>query len=262
MVAITAALVGSITPQAVQVSMSGLSSGDDYEVVGVWSGGTWPVRGGVGTSNGSLLVLNDLAAPINIPVTYRVTSGVDVVDSAPVTVPFARRYALTSLDGRTVVTMRLRTNGLPRTPGLRPVMFDIPGRSDPVVVTDVPTTYSGEFEARTDAAGSAAMRDLLDLGGLAVLRTDGTVRDLPATGFLLITAAPSALLGAGIDDRQWSLSYRLLADPEPGSVPAVSTWEDVKTSYAGLTYADVKAEWAGQTWRDFRTFDWQSRASA
>lgn len=261
MVAVTTALVGSVSPQAVQVSVSGLSSGDAFEVVGVWSGGTWPVRGGVGTSNGSLLVLNDLAAPINIPLTYRVTSGVDVVDSAPVTVPYSVRYVLSSLDGRVVVPVRLMDNGLPRDYGMRSVMFSVPGRPDPVVITDVPESYAGELLPRTDAAGSALMVSLLQAGGLVLVRTDGSVRDLPASAFLAVTGARSVLTGRA-DDRDWSLSYRLTSDPEPGSVPAVSTAADVADAYTGLTVADLRAEWAGQTVADFRTYDWQSRASA
>lgn len=260
MLTVATALVGSVSPQAVQVSVSGLASGDAYEVVGVWSGGTWPVRGGIGTSNGSLLVLNDLASPINVPVTYRVMAGVDVVDSAPVIVNYARRYALSSIDGRVVVpAVQIERNGMPRQIGLRPVMFNVPGRSDPVVVTDRPTSMTGEYQVLTDDDGALAMEDLLGLGGLALLRSDGLVRGVPATSHLVIAAAASVLLGVFT---RWTLSYRLTSDPEPGTVPAVSTWDDVDVAYAGLTWADLEAEWAGQTWDDFDTYDWSSRASA
>jgi hypothetical protein len=264
MVAITATVVGSVSPQAVQVAVSGMASGDAFEVVGVWSGGSWPVRGGTGVADGSLLVLTDFAAPINVPVTYRVTTGIDVIDSAPVTVAFGARYALSSLDGRVVVPAAagrglLMDNGLSRSRGMRQAVFNIPGRSDPVAIVDRPTSGTGELVARTDRDGSRLMDALLDLGGMALLRTDGSVRDLPASTFLLIMAVSSSLTGHA-DDRDWTLGYRLMADPEPGTVVTASDLDDLEAAYAGLTLGDVKAEWAGLTLDDFAVEDWASRA--
>jgi hypothetical protein len=257
MVAITATVVGSTSPQAVQVAVSGMSSGDAFEVVGVWSGGSWPVRGGTGVADGSLLVLTDFAAPINVPVTYRVTTGIDVVDSAPVTVAFGADSLLSSLDGRSVVTFAGADPILSRAQGMRQAVFDIPGRSDPVVIYDRPTSWSGDLNVVTNPENTRAMDALLDLGGLALFRSDGTAGDLPASAYLLIMGAPSSRIGTY---RQWTLSYRLMADPEPGTVVTASDLDDLEAAYAGLTLNDVKAEWAGLTLDDFAVEDWASRA--
>lgn len=255
-VAITAALVGTTTPQKVQVVVSGLTIGDAYEVTGTWSGGTWTVRAGSGTSTTTQVVLVDVAAPINTPVTYRVTTDSGLATSGAVTVPSSSRYLLQSLDGSVSTAFRMQVNGLSREIGLRSTMYAVPGRRDPVVVMDGSMTDSGSLVARMTVEQSAALRQILTPGGLALLRTDGSVGDLPGADYILITAASGSLLSAVGGDRIWSLSYRVVGDPEPGTVVPTSTWGDFDTAYAGLTWDAFDTEWAGQTWDLFDRTDW------
>lgn len=257
---ITAALIGSDTPRKVQVVVGGLTLGDSYTVMGEWAGGSWPVRGGQGTATTTQVVLVDNAGPVNVPATYQVTTGAGSVVSAAVTVPWTvgadgGSYLLQSLRGDLVVSFRWMDNGAPLEPGMRSSLYEIPGRRSPVVVYDVASAESGSVVADTEGADTEAMRALLRAGGVALLRTDGAVRDLPAADFIAITRAPSELTGAG-DTRRWSLDYRVIADPQPDEVIPTSTWDDFDTAYSGLTWDSFDTEWAGQTWDLFDRTDW------
>lgn len=261
--AIAASLVGTNTPKAVQIVVTGLTDGDDYEVTGSWSGGSWDVRAGTGTVDGTQVVLVDIASPINVPITYTAVTDSGTVEADAVTVAYDGdddQYLLQSLDGGTTVAFRWLDNAAPRAKVLRGNVFRIPGRATPVIVYDVPGGTQGELVARTTATHSQNMLDLLALGGMALLRTNGSVRDLPAVEFLFITRAESALSGVG-NDRAWTLSYEVVDDPEPDTAVAASDWDDFDTVYVDLTWDDFDDEWTDQTWDDFDVEDWASRAA-
>lgn len=255
-VSVTATLVGSDAPAKVEVVVGGLTPGDAYEVTGQWAGGSWPVRGGTGTATTTQVVLVDNASPINVPVTYAVASGSGSATSGAVTVSWPGRYLLQSLDGTIATGFRLQVNGLTRDIGLRSATYAIHGRHDPVVVMDQSMTDSGTLVARMTSQQSANLRAILSPGGAALLRTDGTVGDLPAVDFILITAASGALLSAVGGDRVWTLAYQVIGDPEPDTVMPLSTWDDFDAAYAGLTWDSFDAEWTGQTWDLFDRTDW------
>lgn len=263
-VAVTASLVGTSDPRAVQVVVTGLTVGDQYEIRGNWSGGSWPVRAGTGTADASQVVRTDVQSPVNIPVTYTVAvGGLDAATSAPVTVDYAGRYVLQSLDGKRSAQFRWLDNGAPREHLLRSSVFFVPGRPEPVVVYDVAAGEDGELLVATGGTQTAALRDLVRAGAPLLLRTDGTIRDVAAVEFVQLRSARSALSGAGVgstNDRRWTLGFTVLADPEPNTLVASSTWDDFDAVYTGLTWVDFDGEWAGSTWNQFDLADWATRA--
>jgi hypothetical protein len=258
------ALVGTGTPQDVQVVIPGLTAGQVYLVEGTAVGSVWPVRGGRGTSNGSQLVLSDSRAPINVPVVYRVTvGGVMVRQSEPITVPHPEKYVLQSLDGQTTADVELMASGLPREPEPRVSSYSIPGRPRPVVRYDVPGEGGGSLLVDTTGEQTPALAALLATGRPVVVRTDGAVRDFPAVEILLITGFPSqltdALIQAG-DTRRWTLEYLLIDDPDPDAVLPSSTWDDFDAVNAGFTWDDFDLQWVGADWDAFDRFDWEGQA--
>lgn len=261
--AVSASLVGTTYPRAVQVVVSGLTSGQVYEIRGTWNGHVWPVRAGKGTSDGSQVVRSDLAAPINTPVVYEVlVDGAVAASSAPITVDYAGRYVLTSLDGKATSALRLLENGLPREVQVRTSAFSIPGRSRPVVMYDIPGGQSGEWVAQTAGAGTDDLRALVDTGAPLLIRTDGTVRDLDPAEFVHLTSASHAATWASLAGgtaRNWSLGYLVIDDPQPATLIPTSTWADFDRAYTGLTWAAFDAEWTGSTWDQFDLEDWSTR---
>lgn len=259
-VAITASLIGSVDPQRVQVVVTGLTVGDAYRVTGSGAGASWDVRGGTGTATTTQVVLVDAASPVNVPLTYEVTTDSGTVATpGTVTVGWSDRdegrYLLQSLDGDIVVPFRWVDDGAPREMDMRSSLYAIPGRRSPVVVYDVALADSGSLTADTRGDETTLMRDLLQAGGVALLRTDGAVRDLSAVDFIAVTRAPSELTGYA-NDRRWSLSYQVIDDPQPGEALPTSTWDDFDAAYSGLTWDDFDAEWSGLSWDLFDRTDW------
>ena len=257
--AVTAATTGALVPPRVQVVVSGLVTGDSYRVSGRWSGGSWAVRGGAGQASTSQVVLTDVAAPVNTPITYRVESDSDTADSASLTVPWSddyeNAYLLQSLDGEVTVAFQGIDTGDEREYGMRSTTFAIPGRRSPVVVYDVPGSESGSWEIITDGSQTERMRDLVGKGGPVLLRTDGSVRDMPASQYAVMTGVASRWLG-GSSSRVWSLAYQVIDDPQPDTILPTSTWDDFAAVYTGTTWDDFATHWTGSTWNEFERVDW------
>lgn len=229
MVSVSASLIGVNSPRTVQVVVSGLTVGAAYEVVGNWSGGSWPIRAGAGTATDTQRVLSDLAAPINIPITYTVKQGTASATSAPITVTYSRRYVLQSLSGKESVAFDMIRNGAPREMSTRQAMFAIPRRARPVVRYDIAGGESGVLLADTTDARTTRLRAMLRSGAPMLLRTDGDVLDLDAVEFLAVTGVSSSLLG--MTRRRWSLNFEVLDDPEPDTLTGLPTWDDFDAAY-------------------------------
>lgn len=263
---ITVTLVGSLAPQVAQIAVTGLTVGQSLSVTGNAGGVTWTVRGGDLIATGTQVVLRDVLAPLNAPVTYTVVAdGTISVTSAPITVPYDGRYVMQSLDGRMVVPFVWQDNGVPRDHRLRSEAFDIPGRASPVVRYDVAAGEQGAVRLRLSRAASDTLRRHLREGGpIVVVRTDAAVRDIAPAEFWLLVSASSVLWGALTptgpgSDRVWELRYDVIDDPEPSVVVAVSTVTDFNAVYAALTVADFNAEWSGGTVAEFNLVDWTTR---
>lgn len=226
---ITASLIGVYSPRTVQVVVTGLTVGAAYEVVGNWSGGSWAVRAGTGTAADTQLVLSDVAAPINIPVTYTVTEGGASATSAAVTVDYGRRYVLQSLSGDMSVAFDMVRNNAPRQIAPRQSAFVIPGRSRPVVVYDIAGGESGELLVDTEDTRTATLKAMLLSGAPLLLRTDGAVLDLDPAEFLSFTGVSSSLIG--MSRRRWALGFQVLDDPEPDTLIGLPTWDDFDAAW-------------------------------
>lgn len=257
---ITASLIGIYSPRTVQLVVTGLTVGETYSVAGNWSGGSWPVRAGIGVAVDTQVVLPDVAAPINTPITYTVQHDVEQAVSAPITVAYGHESVLQSLAGDVSVTLDLRDNRAPRQLTQRQSTFMVPGRRYPVGRYDIAGGESGELWANTDGPDTATMRELLALGAPLLMRSNGQVADFEATAFLLFTDVSSSLLVG--TKRRWQLGYQMLDDPEPDTLAGLPTWDDFDASYTGLTWDDdFDSEWAGSTWDAFDTHDWATRAA-
>lgn len=259
-VSITAALVAAGVPEPVQIVVSGVPAGAGYVVTGrTASGDRWGVPGGVGVSTGSQVVLVDNRGALNTPITYGVVSGGVTLEAPPVTVTFAGRAVIQSLDGQTVVEFVWLDDGLPREPEVRSRTFAVPGRRRPVVVVETGGDGGGELTIRTTQDQTDALAELVAAGRPVVLRTDGAARDLPAVDLIHLTKTPNILWrgdGGLSTQRVWSLGYVLADDPEPGTAVSAYTWIDFDEVMAARTWNEFDAIFAASTWDGFDTYDW------
>jgi hypothetical protein len=262
---ITLTLVGPVIPQSVQIAMAGLTPGYTVLVTGQAGSYTWTVRGGNGTTiTADQLILTDAATPLNIPVTYTVSIEQNPFTAGPITVPYLTdTHVLQSLDGRTVVPFHWFDNDDPRVPRMRSRVFEVAGRTTPVGRFDVSAGESGELSIRTTATGTAALLSHLQTAGPnLLLRTDGTVRDLPAVAYIFVMGAPRKLW-AGVEDRTarvWTLDFEVITDPEPDQILPTSTWADFDAAWVGRTSTEFDTEMFGVKSTDFDRIDWTQYA--
>lgn len=260
-VAITATVLTGDDPAPVQVVVTGMSSGDPYIVQGAYGGRTWAIPAGIGTSDGSTLILIDNRAPFNGPVAYTVWVDNSPTTSNTVQVDYDGVCALQALAGMPIVKVEVATQADERAQDARASIYQIAGRADPVGRYDKPLLASMDLPVETETADTLALEELLNLGGPIIRRNDVSVtgRGIPPVEILLVRNWSSRLIGAVGNTRAWSLAAQVIGDPEPGVVLVAFDWDDFDSIYAGSTWTDFDAEWSGLTWADFDLFDWGTR---
>ena len=211
-------------------------------------------RGGRGVGTGDQVVLTDPAAPIRTPITYRVSTGATatIVRTAPAA------DLLVDMQGSTwAVFQRAAAGGDQRTPEPRHWVSDVPASSMPPV-RSAPVAGKAAFQmgAVTSGAGTWGVRDLVAANRPVVVlhACDMPDCDVPRSETVIITSAPSDRRTPGLPERAWTLSRRPVADPEPDTVVAINTWDDVEA--AGLTWDQLDA--LGLSWDLFDLTDWDA----
>jgi len=259
-IAISAAVLTAPDPAPVQITITGLTGGDAYTVVGMWDGYEWPVPGGESIASTSTVILVDNRAPLNCEVVYQVTVAGDVYTTTPVIVSSTYYCVLQSLDGSIRVGCEVAEPHDQRSGASRTSFFAVDGR------TDMPGRFDRGLAARLQlevevgsVASNKALLELLEQGGAIVRRNDGMVTNRGIPPVEIYGRAGdygTALLGAVGTMRRWVVPVQVVGDPEPGVILVAFDWGDVKSVFAGQTWADFKTFFAGQTWGDVRAFDW------
>lgn len=257
--AISATLVGSEVPKAVQVAVTGATIGDAYTVKGAAAGDVWTVRGGDSlVPLGTTFIVVDVSSPINVPVTYTVTHDADAasVAATPITVTYAGTYVITTLDGTQSTGFIWMNNADPLTTPMRNALYYVPGRAAPVARWDTPGADMGTLQVLTEGAQTDALKLILaDAGGLIMVRTNGSLMDFPAVQILAVTQNERVMPGINAE-RIWTLGYSTASDPEPDTIVAAVTWADFDAAWATDTWTSFNASWATGTWDQFDQFDW------
>lgn len=260
--AVTVSLVPTTPPFPVQIVITGIPVGVEYEVVGTAAdGSTWPVPGGVGVSTGGQVVLIDNRGALNTSTTYVATWSGTSTSSTPITVEYPGRYVLQSLDGQQVVDFWWLEDGLPQEPVVRAESFQIEGRDRPPVRFASGGDGGGSARVRTALEDSATLRAMVKRGRPVIVRTDGTFRDFPAVELVRIVRAPNflspfAAIDARRTDRVWTLEYEFVDDPEPSAVLAAWTWNDFDDAMSTRTWNDHDTLFASSTWDEWDTYPW------
>lgn len=244
-VSISAGLLSSAPPAPVQIVVTGVPVGAEYVVRGSALGSSWVVPGGVGVGDGGQVVLTDNRGAINAAITYSVLVEGATTTAAPITVALPGvRAVLQSLDGRVAVQGGWLPNGLPLEPESRYHVVDVPGRDRPPLRIATGGDGGLSLLIRTGREDSGRLAALLRAGAPVVLRTDGTLLDLPAVELVLITRAPSRAAWDVVGlpaDRVWSLDLLLVDDPEPSSPLSTFTWDDFDAAMVGFVWSPASS---------------------
>lgn len=250
---ISAALVGAASPQLVQIVVSATANGVPWVLTGASSDWSWDVAEGVG--DGSQLVVVDIRAPGNTPVTYTYASNGAAQVSAPVTVAIAGDIALQSFDGQRSVTVNLQKGSLDLELEPAHAVFDIPGRRLPVVRYTATGKGGGVFGFKVPMSESAAFDALIADGAPVLYRAGISLRDFDPVAAILFTRLPSSA-NYFRETRLWSASFLFVPDPYLDTILGAFTWDYVDSVLSGRTWNQVDALFAGYTWDQIDTLDW------
>jgi hypothetical protein len=254
-VAITATLYGSQTPQAVLVTVTGLSAADN---VNVWreppSSARRIVRGGLDLDDppDTLLLVDvepELGRPLIYVADYLPTGGSARVEvsAAPVTVPDldgGRHHVLSDPYSGDAVIVDVLYDDDERVQAGRLSIMQAQGSAYPIAVTDVRTVDTGNLSAFTrDRAETLQLVDLLSDGRPIVSRHSNDGCDIPA-GEVLVILDASRSRRTRQGDRRWSLPFQVVDTPDPTLVLTLTTLADLAAVYTGLTLADLASDYA------------------
>jgi hypothetical protein len=254
-VAITATLYGGQTPQAVLVTVTGLSAADS---VNVWreppSSARRIVRGGLDLDDPpDTLLLVDVEPELGRPLVYVAEywpTGVAVpveVSAAPVTVPDlpgGRHHVLSDPYSGDAVLVDVLYDDDERVQPARVSILQAQGQAYPVAITDVRTVDNGNLSAFTrDRTETLQLVELLADGRPIVSRHSNDGCDIPAGEVLVILdAGRSRRTRDG--DRRWSLPFQVIDTPDPTLQLTLTTLQDLADLYTGLTLTDLAGDYA------------------
>lgn len=257
-VVITATVLSTGTPPPIQVVVTGMTDGDEYEIVGAYGAHTWPVPGGRGVSDGNQLVLTDNRAPLNGDIDYIVTiAGVATQTADTVRLDLAATTLLQNLAGDQVAVVEVTDPHDARTrPNRRTAVFGVHAREDPVGRIGVPMSRAMTLGVEADGQDSITLQGILDVTSVLVRRNTVDLRDIPPVELILVTDDPFRLVGGVGVLRRFDLDVQIIADPEPHTALAAYDWEDFDAYFAGavLEWDDFDAAFAD--WDEFDRTEW------
>lgn len=252
-------------PRVVVSSDTGVPSGASFQVTGAAGDVSWPVRVGSGVWAGEQVAMLDPMAPVGVDVTYtlraRSTAGaVTTLSAGPITRASMGLMAVTSLDGRRAVRVRIDPSWTDEIKSEGRIQrFDIPGARRPVLRLDVVSQASeGTMEVHTVGDDTTMLATLMaeNMPLICLHDTESCPLsgcDLPPVRLLMPLSA-SRTLGARRDiaERDWSIPWLEVDDPTPDQRVMPSMWDEFDA--VGLTWDELDALWL--TWDQFDLMAW------
>ncbi|MDO4243808.1 MAG: hypothetical protein Q4C85_08655 [Actinomyces sp.] len=249
----------------VVVEAGTVPAGERFTVSGEAGSSRWTVRAGVRVSDGGQVVLGDSLAPVNVPVTYRVTWGPGASSSA-VSAPVVRRWSgrslLTDVTGGSVVDL-LWQGADARAVDRRVTVHEVPGRPTPVVVM-APAMGAGTLSltARTEGEHTRAMAAVAARPQVNILfhnpakcfQCARSLCDVPLVTVLVLTdMSHSRADRLDAAERVWTLKAAVVGVPEPDRVVPTSTWDQLDAAERTWDQVDDM----GMSWDEFDRVLWQ-----
>ncbi|MBG0560731.1 hypothetical protein [Actinoplanes aureus] len=201
---------------------------------------------------GGVVASNDYEFPPGVAITYRVRgysdAGVLLSTETAVITAVIERVWLKSV-ARPFLNRPVTVLDRPQVSRKnRGGLFEIKGRSLPIVVSEVRGPAEWELRVRTDSpAQTRALELLLAVGDVLYVQVPDDYDDVPG-GYVSVGTTGRRRLSALPGDRRqvWALPMTEVAPPGPDVVGATVTWQSLLAEFG--TWADVLAFFA--TWAD------------
>lgn len=252
-------------PRVVIASTADVPSGSSWTLTGSSGDTSWPVRGGSGVWAGEQVAMLDPMCPVGVDVSYTlrwVTPGgtVGTTQSAPVVRAAADLMAVTSLDGRRIVPVRIDLAWRDEVSvNSRIQRFDIPGSSRPVLRLDtVSGAAEGTAEWHTTGDDTVLLTQIMSENMPIVMLHDRAHCELPLCDVPAVRLAmPLSFkksLGARRDvaERDWQVPWLESDDPTPDQRVMPSIWDEFDA--VGLTWDQLDA--LSLTWDQYDLMAW------
>lgn len=209
------------------------------------------VRGGSGVTVVSQNAnADDYEFPPGVPITYRLRgySALDVLlftDTAAITqdvaAPWIKVPAAPYLNTEVAVLDRSEV-----TRRSRAGVFDIVGRTNPLMVGDVASSRAYTLQVLTESAADESNLDYLFASGEVVFVQAPLAATWLPTGYWAVGDANRIPVSKVSEHRIWSIPLTEVAAPGPEVVGSAYTWASAVAEYA--TWADLIA--GNATWAD------------
>lgn len=211
-------------------------------------------------SQNTAYVFTDARAPLATEVVYSYTiEGSPGGSASPITITATADLVIQNLDASLQAFPILLDGDFVRERLVRASVFDIPGRSRPVVRYTTSGDGGSEYTLLTSIGESARLWALLASGAPLLLRSK-PIHDMPPSEYVHVESA-SSVVQQDDSSRVWTFAFTYIDDPDSSVVPAVRTWAHFDKSYAASTWFRFDAEWVNSTWAAFDLVDWSRRAS-
>lgn len=256
--AITVKLVGSDTPQRVQIVVSATTNGAAWTLYGQGGGLEWIVPGGQGVGDGAQLSLTDNRGPLNTPITYRFVSTATQVATAITVRQTTGDATLESLDGQIKVNVNLQagTDQYDLDPDIQ--LFRVPGRRRPVVRYSDTSDARGQIIFRAPMTSTPKVDQLFSSGAPILCRMTSQMIDLPRVIILGLTGITTSTASVVTQVREWSVGYVTLDDPYLDQRLGAFSWDYFDQVWSGKTWNTFNTNMAGRSWNQFDTIDWST----
>lgn len=256
---------GTNPPRVVAQSSAAVPSGAAWQVTGSDGASSWPVRGGSGVWAGEQVAMLDPMCPVGVPVTYTlrarsVGGAVTTLSAGPITRASMALMAVTSLDGRRAVRVRIDPSWTDEIKSEGRIQrFDIPGARRPVLRLDVVSQASeGTMELHTVGDDTIMLSTLMGENMPLICLHDTATCPLPGCDLppvrLLMPLSASRTLGARRDiaERDWSIPWLEVDDPTPDQRVMPSVWDELDA--INLLWPTL--EGLSLTWDQFDLMAW------
>lgn len=255
--AITADLVGSETPQRVQIVVSATPSGQSWTLYGSAGDLEWVVPGGMGVGDGNQLTLIDNRGPLNTPITYRFVANTTQT-AAPITrVQALGDAVIQSLDGQTTVVVNMQDGSQNWELQPNQQLFRIPNRRKNVARYAATSDQVGQVIFKAPFSVTPVVDGLFATGQPLLLLFTAPALDLPLVLLFMPTGVSST--GSVVTSiREWVVPYVLVDDPYLDVRLGAFSWDYFDQVWAGKTWNDFDAFMSGRSWNEFDSIDWST----
>lgn len=254
-------------PPAVQVTLTGITSLTTFTLTRLCAGDTETVPGWRAKPITDSDVSTDPAAPLNLPITYTLSTAGGIVASATITLPSTTAWLQDPLQPDKSIPVVLTGNvpGAMTLDGTALKQIDYKNQASEIQIlgSALPVFFGGQRRARTGINitmksytddVSATFLNIVQEAPILLLRPITKMIGLPPLAYLNadVSQKPFTTHLPGLHQQIWTITGDLVAAVLQAAISGYVTNDEVQQLLAGYTNDQIQAKAAGTT-----NLDWQ-----